>query len=158
MAKKQKGPKVKSTPTAPDSIRVVVDPNAWKADQARFHFSGFDIDSEWGKGALISCDWRDFLIKIEHFSTMTWAEILKAAGSVRSGTNNHEIEINRLSKKAKDRLKELAHDTDTVFSLHMTGSLRLYGIRDRSVCKALWVDPWHGDPNRAVCPSSKRHT
>lgn len=90
---------------------------------------------------------------------MTWAELLNAAGGRSAGTNHHPLPLDDLSKTAQERLVALKlDDADSIFSLRLTATIRVYGIRDGRVFKALWYDKHHGDPKRAVCPSSKKHT
>ncbi len=84
--------------------------------------------------------------KLGQFESMTWFQI-DAAGS-------HPIEVYKLIKVARDRLEELKlDDFDELYSLRLTGTQRLWGIRDRNVFRALWWDPEH-----EICPSPKKHT
>jgi len=90
---------------------------------------------------------------------MTWAEIKSASGGKRVGTNHHQIPIMDLCKDAQERLAEFNRDDiDDVFSLRLTGTIRVYGYKDGRIFRVLWYDPHHGDPKKAVCPSIKRHT
>jgi hypothetical protein len=152
---KGSGPKSKFKPTGPH-IRQTADPDAWHSEPVCLLFSSFDIDGPWGKIAFSECDWREVAEKLEGFQSMTWAEILRATGSVSYGNNNHHIDFDKLSSAAQTRLNDLQReDIDTVFSFHLRGKLRVYGIRDRKHCRILWLDPWH-DAARGVCPSSKK--
>ena len=151
---KNKGPKSKFTPGG-HQVRQTADPEAWKNEPVCFIFSSFDIEGPWGSCVFTECDWREVAEKLESFQSMKWDEILRATGSVRSGNNNHHIELDKLSSVARDRLNHLKYDDiDTVFSFHLRGKIRVYGIRDRRHCRVLWIDPWH-DPNQGVCPSHK---
>lgn len=148
-----KGPKSRFNPGI-NQVRQSVDPDAWKNEPVRFIFSSFDCDGPWGVTSFSECDWKEVAEKLESFQSMKWDEILRATGSVSSGNNNHHIELEKLSDAARSRLTDLQHDVDTVFSFHLRGKLRVYGIRDRRQCRVLWIDPWH-DPTRGVCPSHK---
>lgn len=141
----------------PPEVRTSGDADAWKASTIIIHLSGFDSDGPWGFVAVKEYNnWKKILKTLESYQTMTWAELLSASGSVKSGTNHHEISSERLSKLAQDRMNEISINEDTVFSFHIEGRLRLYGIRDRAVCRIIWVDPWHNDVSRAVCPSVRK--
>lgn len=51
-------------------------------------------------------------------------------------------------RDAKDRLEELRQECDELFSLRLQGSIRLYGIRDRSIFKPIWYDAYHGEAGK----------
>ncbi len=86
------------------------------------------------------------LPKLKDFETMTWQEI--------SGHRHHSIPVDTLSANAKRRLSDLKlDDIDEVFSLALTGTQRVVGIRDQNVFRVLWWDPEH-----RVCSSHKKHT
>ena len=54
----------------------------------------------------------------------------------------------------KDALKRLKiDDIDSLFSLRLDGTLRIFGIRKQNYLQILWVDQ-----NHEVCPSKKKHT
>jgi hypothetical protein len=90
---------------------------------------------------------------------MTWGELRGAAGGKSSGTNHHSLPLDALSKSAQVRLSELSlDDVDAVFSLRLTGTIRVYGIKDGRVLRVLWYDKYHGDPEKAVCPARKKNT
>jgi len=50
-------------------------------------------------------------------------------------------------------VKELGMTDDALYSLRLSGKLRLWGVRDRSVLQLLWYDPEH-----QVCPSPLKNT
>lgn len=67
---------------------------------------------------------------------------------------DHPIEAYKLQKFAQDRLAELQmDDLDLLWSIHVDGAFRIWGIRDASLLKILWIDPCH-----EICPSYKKHT
>ncbi len=117
-------------------------------------FGIVDQDGPWGwRTEASSRWWRDILPKLRNFESMTWSEILRAVGGRRRGNNNHAVLVERLSQKAKVRLVEIGQeDVSELFSLRLTGTWRIYGIRDRRALKLLWFDPYHGTNARAVCP------
>ena len=88
----------------------------------------------------------DVLRKLGSFEGMTWVE-LRQAGC-------HEIAVNDLIKTAQDRLQEIRQDDlDTLFSLRISGKVRVWAIKNGNVLRLLWLDLEH-----EVCPSIKKHT
>ncbi len=84
--------------------------------------------------------------KLSQFESMTWHEI--------EGGKHHFSAVSSLSKEAKNRLTFLKQDDiDELFSLRLTGTQRVWGIRVGPVFKILWWDPKH-----LVYPSTKKHT
>jgi len=62
---------------------------------------------------------------------MKWHEILNR--------NNHEVDIKSIDKKAKERLELLRlDDIETLVSLRIMGSVRIWGIRVHNCFKVLW--------------------
>ena len=97
--------------------------------------------------------WNEILPKLQHFESMTWAEIMQAAGGRARGNNSHFVQVGKLTRQAKARLAEIGQDdVSELFSLRLTGTTRIYGIRDRRALKLLWYDPHHGTNARAVYP------
>lgn len=88
----------------------------------------------------------DFLSTIEK---LTWDEILK---NRRSG-GHHHVEVRRICSAARKRLNQLDIETDTLISLRVTATKRIWGVREGSVLHLLWWDPGHD-----VYPATRRHT
>ena len=92
-------------------------------------------------------DWQvEILPKLRMFESMTWQEILSASGAKKKGRGNHHhsVAVEKLSKDAQKRLKEIKlDDVESLFSLRLTGRKRLYGIRDGRVFKFIWYDREH---------------
>lgn len=110
----------------------------------------FDIDGPWGRSRVKLPEelWDVLFEKLRHYESMTWGEILQ------NKTLNHSVSMENLSKSARERLAALGQDdVDEVFRLRLSGTARVWGIRDRAVLKLLWWDPDH-----EICPSTKRHT
>ena len=116
-------------------------------------FSIFDINSEkWGL-VVFQQKLSIILNKFKSLETMTWHEI-KQQKHDNNKSSNHPIAIYKLSKQAQDRLKEINMDeVPEVFSLRVSNTFRLLGIRKGAGFQLLWVDPEH-----EVCPSQKKHT
>lgn len=72
---------------------------------------------------------------------MTWSEI--------EGHESHFVPVEDLSKAARDRLTDLGHETDELFSVRVNSAIRVWGIREAEIFRILWLDPKH-----EVCPSS----
>ena len=84
---------------------------------------------------------------------MTWAEIMRTAGGRTRGTNHHFVEVEKLTRQAKERLTEIRQDNvSELFSLRLDATKRIYGIRDRRALKLLWYAPHHGTNAQAVYP------
>ena len=88
----------------------------------------------------------DFLSTIEK---LTWDDILK---NRRSG-GHHHVEVRRICSAARKRLNQLNLEPDTLISLRVTATKRIWGVREGSVLHLLWWDPWH-----EVYPATQRHT
>lgn len=152
--KDKKRPKIEVPLPKGNSVRREFDPAGSDNQTIVWIVSTFDVDGPWGLAALQDTDWRPILGHMKSFETMTWAEILKAAGGRREGNNNHPIPVEDLTPDAQKRIADIQlDDLDSVFSLRCTGTIRLYGIRDQRVCRLLWFDPWHGDNKKAVAPT-----
>ena len=77
---------------------------------------------------------------------------------VTSKKYNHSIDTNLLNKVAVDRLECLNIEAESLISLRITGTHRIYGYNIGSVFYIIWVDLDHGDNNLCVCRSHKKHT
>ncbi len=97
--------------------------------------------------------WDEILPRLKNLETQTWSDIL-----VNAKKQNHLINIPSLSKTAVDRLNELMLELDSIISLRLTGTHRIYGFMDGSTFNILWVDLNHGDNKDCVCRSHKKHT
>lgn len=110
----------------------------------------FDSSGEWGRERIKVPEhlWDAIFASLKHYESMTWGEILK------DKEHNHAVETSKLTKEAQNRLKVLNQDDiDSLFRLRLTGTQRVWGIRDRHVLKLLWWDPDH-----EICPSARKHT
>lgn len=107
----------------------------------------FDSGGQWSWNTLDARTWwREIIRGVLSFNSMKWSEIL--------GDRHHEVNVGRIIKAAQDRLREIGQqDIESLVSLALSGTKRIWGIRDRNVFKVLWWDPEH-----EVCPSMKKHT
>lgn len=99
-------------------------------------------------------DVSELLNKIVNYSSMTWAEIMHQTHD-EGRSRNHFLDPSSLSKDAKMRLSacDIGEDQDNIFSLALTNTKRLIGLRENAVFIVLWYDPTH-----KFCPSTKKHT
>lgn len=155
-----KGNKKKRVPpqTIPEVPRKKVpDEPSFRAatqyEKTRFKFSSSQIDLdvgpqcgcawEWGPGNLI---WRDVLHYLNDFSGKTWAEIeAERTGGRNRHKKHHSMEVASLPKEARNRLgQHLGDDApDTLFRFRLSGTNRLWGIRDGAIFHILWFDADH---------------
>ncbi len=139
---------------APRQVRTGGDPGSLDRETIAWHFHRLDNPhAQWGWQKLRPADWRDILSHLISFEGLTWARLKEQAGGRRRGTNHHSIEIAEFTAAARRRLSELHLDEfDSLFSLRITNTLRLYGIRDGRVLQLVWHDPHHGS-GRGACPT-----
>ncbi len=87
--------------------------------------------------------------KLAVFENSTWKDILLIAKK-----NHHPIAVEDLDAAAQRRLRELGiDDIDSLISLKLSATERMFGIRRDIALSLLWWDPHH-----LVCPSHLKHT
>jgi hypothetical protein len=147
-ARINKTPKHKYKPSKKKSPRVhcFTDTNQ---QTISWQFGKLDMNGDWCCKQIDRATLWDFLFeRIKNFETMTWCEILV------DKDNNHDVEKKNLSPEARKRLVQIRQDDiDSLFTLHLSGLRRLWGIRDGRALQVLWYDPKH-----KVCPSLLKHT
>ena len=148
------------TPTVARQARTHAhrDPSGHDRETPVWRFSIVDREGPWGWRNRAGPDWwNEILPKLQSFESMTWAEIIRAAGGRTRGNNSHFVLVEELTRRARDRLAEIGQeDLSDLFSLRLTATTRIYGVRDGRVLKLLWYDPDHGDNSRSVCPVRSR--
>lgn len=145
--KQAKAPKGKSISQGGDPEQYYSQNPAWtfnNADQEKWAFSQEHI------GDLI---WSDIIQKLQWLESQTWSEIL-----VRDKKKNHSIDSSKLNKLAQDRLTEKYIEAESLISLHIKGTHRLYGYMTGRVFNILWYDDDHGNNDHCVCRSHLKHT
>lgn len=93
----------------------------------------------------------EILPYMQALETRTWSEIL-----VDAKKQNHSIQADRLNKVAIDRLTELCVEADSLISLRVSGTHRIYGYMDGQTYHLIWIDLQHGDNTHCVCRSRKK--
>ena len=106
--------------------------------------------------SLLNCTPIEFSTIIKHlisFESMIWKEIL---GDRKS---NHPIDVKQLNNIAKKRLEELRIEMESIYSLRITATKRIYGfIQGDGTFQIVWYDSNHGDNSTCVCRSHKKNT
>lgn len=97
--------------------------------------------------------WSEILPRLRAFETQTWSEIL-----VQAKTHNHALNLDDLNKVAQDRLVYLHIEAESLISLRLSATHRLYGYMSGKVFNILWYDTEHGDNSTCVCRSHLKHT
>ena len=135
------------------------DPQTLDKEKIRFRFDLFDHEHDlWGiyKDAKTL---REFLLFCKNIESQTWGEIKRAVGRKEKGTNNHFLNLDRFSKKAKERINHQNLDKligDTLFSIGINNCTRLYGIQEECFFRIIWHDPYHGEEDKAAYPVKKK--
>ncbi len=80
--------------------------------------------------------------QIKSVEGCSWMDIENATHNGKS--NSHFVDVKNLIPWARKRLEELGYkDRDQLYSLRLQGKLRLYGIRDFTCLKIIWIDTEH---------------
>jgi hypothetical protein len=132
-------------------IRSDVNPESLETQTIAWHFHRIDWEhGQWGFRNLRPPHWRELLKHLVSLEGLTWAKLKEQCGGrgKSGGTNHHSLELDELCRDAQARLIELnLDDYDLIFSLRLSNTLRLYGIRDGRVLRLLWYDQHHGSKN-----------
>lgn len=152
-SKDKKFVKTKSDITGNKVPKNIEDPDSYLKKTPVWVFKRCDREHE--KWSLNKCDnfYEDILDKLISFESMTWSEIMSAAGGRTSGTNSHFELISEMVKEAQRRAMELKLDVDQLFSLRLEGKKRLYGIIDNGKFYIVWYTSDHD-----IYLSNKKHT
>jgi hypothetical protein len=95
--------------------------------------------------------WTEVMPKLVHFENQDWNTLVREVYGPNKKTKHHNIQISKIIPEAQKRLKELKYDDiDELFSVRLTGKIRLWGFRKFNYFQLLWVDL-----NHEICPSSR---
>lgn len=97
--------------------------------------------------------WTELMPRLEALETQTWDEIL-----VRNKKQNHSLDLEDLNKVAQDRLTKKYIEAESLISLRVNSTHRLYGYCEGRVFNILWYDTDHGDNKTCVCRSHLKHS
>lgn len=137
------------------TVKQTENPEGYYNLHPSWNFSTCAIDGSWAftKESVGEFLWDEILPRLKAWESQTWNEILVGAKK-----HNHSIDVNALNPCARTRLTENFIEWDSIISLRLTGTHRLYGYITRSVFNILWYDANHGDNSECVCRSLKKHT
>lgn len=155
MGGSKKNKRVKQNVTPKDQfVAQKEDPQRYYDKSPSWNFNNCD-DKQWAftQATVGDSFWTEILPKLQGWERQTWNDIL-----VKSKKFNHGIDPNCLNKIAQDRLAQRYIEPESIISLRLTSTLRLYGYMVGSVFNLLWYDCNHGDNNTCVCRSHKKHT
>ena len=110
----------------------------------------FSILDEDGPFSWTKCDSHQ-----KYFEILKKKKAFEQMGLDEMGRGgSHNVDVQELSKEARDRLKEIKlDDTDQLYSLRLNGKNRIWGMLSNNILRILW---W--DPNHLVCLAQKKHT
>lgn len=97
--------------------------------------------------------WDEILPRLKSFETQTWREILLVGKK-----QNHSEDVQYINPAAQKRLADKYIELESIISLRLNGTHRIYGYMVGSVFNIIWYDPHHGDNSNCVYRSHKKHT
>lgn len=153
-ASKKNFPKRKENPKSRE-IGSKQDPNSYYHMYPSWRFNICD-EEKWAfnedhAGAYF---WNNILPNLKNWEKMTWQDIL-----VTNKKSNHSIDLQSLNPSAQRRFEEFCIEAESIISLRIQGTYRIYGyIGESSSFCILWFDDNHGDNDECVCRSYKKHT
>ncbi|GGK35401.1 hypothetical protein [Salinarimonas ramus] len=132
---------------SPKIAKHVVEPEPTKTPKYRepeieglplaWRFSACDRDGPFSWIAFETADkFKEVIDRLHDFETKSWNDLL--------GAGCHPIEVYRLEKEARDRLRAIQRDDlDELMSFRVAGAHRLWCVRERNIMRILWWDPDH---------------
>ncbi|PIS00440.1 MAG: hypothetical protein COT84_07530 [Chlamydiae bacterium CG10_big_fil_rev_8_21_14_0_10_35_9] len=142
--KKKKTPRTSFNPVESKIPKAGIFPS--EDNHPEFRVEQMDKDGLWGWDKFEPSMIQELFKKIFEAQKLTW-QSLRDNGS-------HPILYDKLSAEAQKRLRQLQKDDlDELYSLRISGSKRIWGIKEGNLFLILWWDPKH-----EVCPSLKKHT
>jgi hypothetical protein len=144
---KQREPSSKKTVNIPQRESFYDKNPSWSFSRCDFTHPLWGMDNH-----------QDTLSHIIHFMAETekirWSEIFTTTAGKSRGTRNHPVNVDEIIKTAQERWREMKLDEyDTLHSLRLSSTGRLWGIMQNGVFFIIWYDPEH-----EIFPSEKRHT
>ncbi|WP_269684955.1 hypothetical protein [Flavobacterium lacustre] len=95
--------------------------------------------------------WNELYPKLKDFESKKWWELENEKFGKSGKSKHHWVSVKKIIKPAQLRLLKLnIDDIDEIFSIRLTGTQRVWGIRDYNYFKILWFDF-----NHEICPSNK---
>lgn len=95
--------------------------------------------------------WNELFPKLKNLESLKWNELEIETFGKKGKSKHHWVSTNSIIKEARLRLTELKlDDYQEIFSIRLTGTNRLWGIRIYNYFQLLWFDYDH-----EICPSLK---
>jgi hypothetical protein len=144
MSKKRKSP---SYQLAPGAIK---EPKFGKVPREDgsivFSFLKFDSQNRWCITENVHThNFWDIAEKLKSFEHMQWKHL------AADQENHHSVPFYRIIKDAQKAATEMGiDDYEEIWSIRLTGTQRLWGIKDEQYFITIWWDPDH-----QVCPTQK---
>ena len=108
---------------------------------------------QWSPLLQTQCMGEKVIPTLFNYEGMMWKEILA------NKKINHPIDVQSLNQCAIKRLEELSIEAESLYSLHIQGGQRLYGlVEGDGTFQLIWYDMEHGDTDTCVCRSRKKGT
>ena len=121
-------------------------PNSYFDWSPSWSFSRCDFEHvKWS--LKLSNIYEEIIPKLISFEQRKWSDIIS------DKERNHWIDCADFTKEAQKRLEEIKIYYDELFSLRLTGTLRLFGYIENGIYYIIWYDPDH-----EICESHKKHT
>lgn len=93
--------------------------------------------------------WTEIFEKFKLIETKKWHELEKETFGKNQKSKNHWVDVEDLIKPARVRLHELKmDDQERLYSMRLTATQRVWGIRMQNYYRLLWFDFDH-----QICPS-----
>ncbi|HSX03291.1 MAG TPA: hypothetical protein VLG76_01030 [Rhabdochlamydiaceae bacterium] len=140
----QKIPRAFTTPAQSKMPKATATPREdcipeFRADQ-------MDMIGTWGWQNFDPMHMQALLHKLFDSQKLTWQQLYQRG--------SHLIKVRDIISNARKRLINLQKDDlDELYSLRLTGTKRIWGIKENNILWLLWWDPKH-----EICPSILKHT
>jgi hypothetical protein len=117
--------------------RKEFDPDTYLQEKVSWKVNYLDYEGihGWSQLTDIKVLYGQVVYRMKNFESMSWQEILN--------TGSHPIQVSEISREAQKRLEYLNIHEDVLFSFRITQTKRMWGIREGSMFKILWWDPYH---------------
>lgn len=152
--RKQKIVKQREFPSNSKKAITTENPDAYYSQKPAWNFASCDTKMwPFTKDHIGDLFWEEILPFLQNLEKMEWRDILLGAKN-----QNHSIDPESFNTKAQRRLEELHIEAESIISLRLNGTHRIYGYIVGRVFYILWFDENHGDNDSCVCRSHKKHT
>lgn len=143
---KHKVPAVAKEPTPTKTVKFANDPDV-RGKPISWRFSSADKAGPFAwTGLDDAAEFQAVIRKLAEIEMLSEND-LRQQGS-------HPIELHKLSPDAQQRLRDIHHDDlDSIFSIRLTGAVRVHCIHHLNVMRVLWYDP-----NHQVCPAPLKNS